>query len=131
MGIDPTTTRTFHRTLYAGMLQTVTLLKRNDDQQQGTIRSVSLFECRQSMVFSDGEIIHGDEQVNTRCVWHIPRITLEAAGVDHIMPADRIVNLTASFGVRGYWQPEATTETIRKLFSNHYCVHCLRVDPPS
>ena len=130
MAIGPLTTKTFHRTLYAGMLQTVVLLKRNDDQQQGTVTAYTLFECRQSMVFSDGQPIQGDEQVNTRCIWHIPRISLDAIGIDHIMPADRLTNLNAPFGVRGTWAPEATTELIRKLFSNHYCVHCLRIDPP-
>lgn len=131
MGIDPTNTRSFHRTLYAGMLMTVTLLKRNNDQQQGTVRSVSLFEVRQGMVFKDGEPIQGDMTSNHRCVFHIPKIALDAAGVAYINAADRIDNRGASFGVPGVWEVESTTEEVVKLFGNHICCHCLRVDPPS
>lgn len=45
MPLRKNNTRTFHRTLYAGELQTITLLKRGDDQQEGTVRKVILFDC--------------------------------------------------------------------------------------
>ena len=131
MPISPATTRIFHRTLYANMLQTVTILKRDNDQQQGTVRAVTVANCRQSMVFKDREPIQGDMTANHRCVWHLSKIDLDAAGINFINAADRIVNLNPPFGVGGYWQPESTTEVIVKLFGNHVCVSCLRVDPPS
>jgi len=37
--------RVFHRTLFAGILETVTLLKRNDDQQENVVQSYVLFQC--------------------------------------------------------------------------------------
>ncbi len=130
-GISPLTTRDFHRRLYAGMLQTITILKRDNDQQQGTVRRVSVANCRQSMVFKDGEPIQGDMTSNHRCVWHLSKIDLDAAGVTYINAADRIDNTNAPFGVPGIWQPESGTEVIVKLFGNHVCVSCLRVDPPA
>ena len=133
MPIGPLTTRTFHRTLYAGMLQTVRLLKRDNDQQQGTITAYNLFECRQSMSFADGQTIQADMLSNHRCVWHIPAIALNAIGFTYINMLDIIDNTVGGvgIGVPGFWQPESGTELIRKLFSNHYCVSCLRIDPPA
>ncbi len=130
-GISPATTRDFHLRLYAGMLQSVTILKRDNDQLEGTVRAATVNNCRQSMVFKDGEPIRGDMTSNHRCVWHLWKIDLDAAGVNFINAADRIVNLNAPFGVPGYWQPESTTEIIVKLFGNHICVSCLRIDPPA
>ena len=83
------------------------------------------------MVFKDGEPIRGDMTASHRCVWHLWKIDLDAAGINFINAADRIVNLNAPFGVPGYWQPESTTEIIVKLFGNHLCVSCLRIDPPA
>ena len=132
-GISPQSTRTFHRTLYAQMLQTIRFLRRNPDQQQGTITAYTLSECRQSMSFADGETIQGDMLSNHRCVWHIPAIVLNAVGLTYVQIGDRIDNTLTGvgIGVPGVWQAESTTELIRKLFSNHYCVSCLRIDPPA
>ncbi len=133
MPISPATTRIFHRTLYANMLQSVRFLKRNNDQQQGTVTAYTLFECRQSMSFADGQTIQGDMLSNHRCVWHVPAIALNALGFTFINMLDRIDNTLTGvgIGVPGVWQPESNTELIRKLFSNHYCISCLRVDPPT
>src|SRR5437899_591833 len=111
------------------MLQTITLLKRNNDQQQGTVRAVKLFDCRQSMVFKTGEPIAGDETSNHYCIWHIPRREMDRAGVAYINAADRIVNTGADINVGGTWQPESTTKIVARLFRNQICVSCLRVDP--
>lgn len=125
MPMNRRNTRTFQRRLYAGELETITLLKRNDDQQQGVVTKYTLFGCRKSRTFHSGEPIAGDIASNDHATWHIFRIELDRVGVDHINAADRIVD---KFG--RYWQPEANTEIRIQLFENVIDVDCLRIDPP-
>lgn len=118
-------TNTFHRRLYAGMLETITLLKRNNDQQEGTVRAVRLFECRIKKVFKSGEAIQGPMPTDHRTVWQIPRVSLEAAGVKYINVLDRIVDSS-----NRYWQPESPQTITMQLYTNYVNVECVRVDPP-
>ena len=121
--IAPYNTRTFHRVLYATMLEKIRLLKRGDNQQQGTVTAYVMWDCRHSMFFKTGETIRGEMNVGNRCDWHLPMVELARVGVNYLNPLDRIVD------VRGwYWQPEAPTTITWKLFQSHYCVACLRVD---
>jgi len=124
MPIRRSTTRTFHRNLYAKILQSCVLLKRNDDQQEGTVTSYQLFNCRRSRISRSGEPLVGDESSNHSCSWHVPRVELSRVGVDHIMVLDRIVDVYGR-----YWQPESTTYIIDTLIENHVCINCLRTDP--
>ena len=127
MPIDQYTTRNFHRRLYspAGMLETVTLYKRGDNQLQGTVVSLPLYNCRHSRMEKTGETVQGDMNAFNRCVWHLPVEELDRVGVNYLNPLDRIVDK------RGWWwQPESDTEITLKLIQNHVCVVCKRVDPP-
>lgn len=124
MPLSPKNTRTFHRKLYAGELETITLLKRNDDQQAGTVSAYVLYQCRHSIMHKTNEQIAGDETANHRCTWHIPRVELDRIGIDHLNSLDRIVDKRNM-----YWQGESTTEIRLKIWLNHYCIDCLRVDP--
>lgn len=108
------------------MNETVTLLKRGDDQQAGTVTNYLLFDCRRSLITLTQEPLQGDMMANHRTIWHIPRIELDRVGVAHLHPIDRIVDQQ-----NRYWQPESTTEVADKLFENHIDLQCLRVDPPS
>ena len=128
MVLGKNSTRTFHRGLYCGkgMLEKITILKRNDDQQQGTVRSIVLFQCRRSQIFKTGEPLQGDMSAGHQTVWHIPRIELDRVGIDHLNALDRIIDPQGRT-----WQPEATTMITQKLFDNHVCISCLRVDPPA
>lgn len=128
MPMNKRNTKTTYRTVFAGMVESVTLLKRGDDLQQGTVRAIVLFNCRKSMIHKTGEMIQRDEQTNHRVVWHIPTIELERVGVAYINPTDRIVQRE---GVeKGWtWMPEATTLISLKLLSNEWDLHCLRTDP--
>lgn len=125
MPLNKYTVRTFHRTLYAGQLESITLLKRDDDQKQGTVRAILVHQVRRSMIFKTGEPIQGDMSANHRAKWHFPRIELDRVGVGHIGALDRIVDDKGR-----YWQPEADTMLIVKLFETHICIDCKRVDPP-
>ncbi len=122
MPLNERTTRTFHRTLYAGILQTVTLLKRDNDQQMGTVTSFKMFGCRWSKIFKSGEPIFKDILSSHPRTLHIPRIELDRIGIEFITPADRFVDKK-----NRVWQPESTTTITVKLFENHVCVDCLRV----
>lgn len=117
--------RTFHRTLYAGILETVTLLKRNDDQGQGTVTKYQVFQVRRSLITRVGEPIQGDIDTDVRTTFHLPRIELDRIGVGHINAADRIIDFD-----NRYWQPESADAIIVKLFEQHVCVDCVRIDPP-
>lgn len=125
------TTRNFHRTLYggAGYLESVSLLKRDDDQQQGTVAAHTLYECRRSSITKTGEPIQHDMAEEHRTVWHIPRTELDRVGVNYIGVLDRIVQLE---GVEAgsVWQPESDTLIEIKLFANHVHFIAKRTDPP-
>lgn len=118
--------RSFHKTLYAGELETCTLLKRNDDQQQGTVTTYTLFNTRRSRIYKTGEPIQYDISSDERAIWHIPRQELDRVGVDHLNAADRIVDK-----FNRYWQPESNTNIVIQLFENMVNLDCVRIDPPS
>ena len=122
MPLGPHNTKTFHRTLYSGILQTVTVLKRNPDQQQGTIRAVRLFECRWSKTFQAGEPVAGIVASEDHRVLHIPRIELDRAGIEYFQADDRFVDQEGLT-----WQLESTNTVTTKLFLNHMCVAVRRV----
>lgn len=124
MPLNRSNTKTFHRKLFAGILERVVLLKRGDDQQEGTVRALILYQCRQSMIHRTSEPIQGDMVVEHTSVWHIPHVELRRVGVSWLSSLDRIVDK-----FNRYWQPEATTMIDEKMFSNHIDLNCLRVDP--
>ena len=127
-------TRNVARTLFAGTgaLKSITLLKRNDDLQQGTVRAVKLFDCRKSFQTKTGQSIQGEMSSDHRCVWHIPRVQLDRAGVTYLNALDRIVEDKEDGGkklvIPRQWQPESTTPITIKLFENEIDLECLRVD---
>ena len=111
----------FHRSLYAGQLEEVKLLKRDDDQRQGTVRAVILFDCKWSSIRKAGQTLDGDvDSVHTRRLL-IPKVELEAAGVNHLNPLDRFTDEQGRT-----WQPESTTGIDVKLFENFIACDCLR-----
>lgn len=135
MPINARNTKWVGRTLYAGIgyVKKVTLLKRNDDQGQGTVRALTLFRCRRGEIHRTGEPLQSDMTTDASCVWHVPRVELKRVGVDHLNSADRIVENTEDDGTpltnSRYWQPESSTVIEHKLFENEIDVACLRIDP--
>ena len=119
MVLNRHTTRTFQRTLYATILESVTLFKRKDDQKGGVINTYVLFGCRWSMVHKSGQIIDGDFATGERKRLHIPIIEMERVGVPYINAADKFLDEQGR-----YWEPESDTEITIKLFLNHFCVDC-------
>lgn len=126
MPLNAKNQRTFHRRLYSGILQSVLLLKRNNDQQEGTVTSYRLFQVRWSMLHKSGQPIQGDMSVGSNRSAHIPRCELDRVGVWYINALDRLVDKQGR-----YWQPESDSEITVKLFEDHICVDCKRVDPPA
>lgn len=128
MVINNINQRHVNRRMYTGTgaLVSVTLLKRGDDQRQGTVTSYTLHECRASAVHKSGNPIQGPMAAHSRVVWHIPMVELERVGVNYLNALDRIVDPTGK-----YWQPEATNEITFKLILTHYCLECREVDPPA
>jgi hypothetical protein len=137
MPLNPRNTRVFHRTLFSQQMKTVFLLKRGDDQNQGTVTQYKLFNCRRGKIFKTGEPHQGDMVSDHMCTWHIPRVELDRVGVRYLNALDRLVEITDDWGNRldqseyRYWHPEATTNIDVKLFMNHIDLQCLRVDPPA
>lgn len=123
MPLNPKNTRRFHRRLYAGQLETVTLIKRNPDQQAGTTKSYKLFNCRHSYYYRIGEPHVEDLDTGNNCVWHIPREELDRVGVAYINQLDVIVDKRGR-----HWQPEANTAGMTmKLWENHIDMACKQV----
>ncbi len=115
----------FYRRLYGGrgMLQSVTLLKRNDDQAQGTVVSYILYRCRWSMAFHTGEALLGEMGSGDSIRLHIPKIELERVGVHYINALDRFIDRDGRI-----YQPEAPQTITTKLIRRHVCVDCLMID---
>ena len=73
-----------------------------------------------------GETIQGDIASDTRCSWHIPKIEMDRVGVAYFNALDRIVDKH-----NRYWQPESPQTITTKLFEDHICIDCVRIDPPN
>ncbi len=126
MPLNKQNTRTFHRTLYGTILESVTLLKRGPDQQQGTVTAYGLHQCRWSRIYKTGQPLQGDMSSNHRRTLHIPVIELDRIGITYISAVDRFVDQDGRF-----WQPESYNTITVKLIENHMCVDCVRIDPPT
>lgn len=114
----------FHRGLYRGQLQTVTLLKRGDDQQEGTVTAYTLFQCRRNNISKTGEAIAFDTAATTTTNWLVPCSELRRVGVNYINVIDRLVDM-----FHMWWQPESPQTITLAIFDNYYVIPCLRIDP--
>lgn len=124
MAITRRNHRGFHRSLYAGVLQPVTLLKRDDNQAQGTVRAVRLFEARRRQISKTGQTIGADFNSDQRTTWVFALSELLRNGVEYITQLDRIVD-----GIEGgTWMPESRTNIQVKLQGLIISVECLRTD---
>lgn len=124
MLLNKRTTRAVNRTVYAGLTYTVTLLKRDNDQKAGTVRSLILYRCRRGKRTKSGEPLQGDMSVTNTATWHIPRTELDRVGVAYINDLDRIVHKGE------YWQTEAFGIIEVKLFDNEIDLNCCLINPP-
>lgn len=115
----------FHRTLYAGQLEKITLLKRGDDQQEGQVVAYSLFQCRRGNLSKHGEAIQGEMACFHSAQWLLPNVELRRIGVNYINVLDRIID---QFNM--WWQPESGQTISLSQFDNFYIVDTIRVDPP-
>lgn len=115
-----------HKTILAGgLMQTVTLLKRKDDQQQGVVVAIPLFNCHRGRIQKTGQTIQGDMSSNHTTVWHIPRVELDRAGVQYLNALDRIVDKKGR-----YWQPESPQLIDVKLLETRIDLQCVQRTPP-
>lgn len=124
--------RSFHRRLYAGMLESIKILKRGPNQQGGTITTYILHECRRSQIRRTGEIRDGEQTMDHTTTWHIPVTELDRVGLTYLAAADRIVQLGTlnPIEVNWTWEPESDTTITTKLWGIHFCIDCKRTDPP-
>lgn len=115
----------FHRTLFAGIHQTVTLLKRDDNQQMGTVTPHKLFNVWHGRIEHTGNTIQGSMNVGDSTIWHIPATELKRVGITYLNPLDRIVDKQGR-----YWHPEREQMIDSNALEFHTDVNCLRIDPP-
>jgi hypothetical protein len=115
----------FHRKLYAGMLESFTLLKRDDNQRQNVVTKYAIHQIRPSRIHKTGQTIQGDMSSDHRRTLHVPTVEMERLGINHFNPLDRFIDKEGR-----WWQPESGTMITSQLFERHQCIHCLRVDPP-
>lgn len=115
----------FYTYLFAGLdQQTITLLKRGDDQLQGQVVPHVLYGCWPSIINKNGETLQGAMTSEHAIMWNIPGVELARVGVNYLNPLDRIQGTIT----KGIWQPEATTNIDVKLMECYLNVFCLRVD---
>lgn len=127
MAINEKNQRSFHRKLYAGtgMLQTVTCLKREDDQRQGVVRSVTLYQCRWSKIYKTGEPLQQDMATSHMRTLHVPRKEMDRTGINYFNATDTFVDRDGR-----HWRPESPQTITTKLLEVHVCIDCVRCDPP-
>lgn len=128
--LSKATTRLFYRKLYGGMLKTITILKRGDDQKQGSIVSYILYGCRRKKIYHEGEPIQRDMASADETVWQIPRAELDRVGILYLNAADTIVESVRNLTKPRYWRPEANTMITDQLYENILNLDCVRCDPP-
>src|SRR5689334_3418805 len=114
----------FHRTLYAGELEWVYLLKRGDDQKEGQVTRYKIFQARRGNLSKSGEALDGDDAAFHSCQWVLPGTELKRVGVNYINVLDRIVD---QFNM--HWQPESPNSIILSQFDNFVIIDCVRIDP--
>ena len=114
--------RGFHRGLYAGQLQTVTMLKAGDNQLQGQVTTHKLFDCRWSAIAKRGETYDGDMTSDHYRQLHIPRVELDRIGVNYLNPPDTFVDRSGRT-----WINESTEPIDIKLFEVHVCINTRRL----
>ncbi len=124
MPLNKRNTRNFHRTLNAGQLEKVRLLKRNPNMQASVITAHQLFECWWHDLVKQGQQHDNDVQSDHRRTLHIPTAELKRVGVAYINPLDVFVDEQ-----NRYWMPESDSRIEAKLWENHLCVPCRRTDP--
>ena len=119
-------TRGFMFHLYGGigMLQTVTLYKRGDDQLEGTVTTYSLYPVRWSRITKSGQPIQGDMSSSHGRKLHIPREVLDPLGIWYINVCDQFKDEDGAL-----WQPESPQSLTNALIGNHLCIDCLLVEP--
>lgn len=123
MPLNKRNTRTFHRRLYAGQMESVTILKRDDGQRQNVVTTHTLFQCRwRSPTSRSGQILDGDITSSHSREIAIPTVELKRVGINYLSALDRIVDEQERV-----WQPESTTTINTKLFENFTNVLCLRI----
>ncbi len=121
MLLNPRNTKSVWRTVYPEMVYSITILKRGNDQQQGTVTSYKIFHARRGKMERTGEPLQEIMTDSHTTTWHIPAAELKRVGINFLSAADRIVWRDET------WQPESTTVIDSKLFSNEIDVNCLRV----
>lgn len=124
MGLTKQNQRIFYKNLYRGWLESVTLLKRNNDQQQGTVTSYTLANVRPRRIYHTGEAIDGSMASADKRGFLIPDAELAAVGlsVRDINALDVIVDENGR-----HWQPEAPKSIEIKLGGNYVGVECVRI----
>lgn len=126
MPIKKNNTNGFFKRVYAGETETATLLKRDDDQRAGVVRSVPLYGVRWDQVHKAGQHIHQGMTTDHRREIHIPREELDYAGVNYINGLDRFVDEQ-----NRHWHAESPNLISNLLFENVVVIRCVRVDPPN
>lgn len=116
--------RGFERKLFAGMLETITLFKRGDDQREGTVKALTVFNARRGKIYKSGEPLRGDMATGHGATWHIPRPELDRVGVAYLNNLDRIVDKQGRT-----WQVESPSPIEVKLFQVHVDLHCVLANP--
>lgn len=125
MPLRKSNTRSFHKKLYAGELETITLLKRDNNFRAMVITKYTLFNCRMGQITKSGEQLDNDQTSNMRRTLHIPREELDRVGVQYLKALDTFIDSQNRF-----WQAQSDTTITGKLWENHYDVECVRIDPP-
>lgn len=114
----------FSRKLYAGQMERIILLKRGDDQQEGTVTPYTIYTARRGNITKSGEAINLDVPAFEYVQWLIPCIELRRIGVNYLNVLDTIVD---QFNM--WWNPESPETMTLAVFDNYYLIPARRVDP--
>lgn len=123
MPLNKRTTRVFYKWLYRTEMITITLLKRNDDQQQGTVAAYKLFNCRFSDLHKKGQAILGEMSSVFYSRLYIPDRELARVNIQYLNVLDRIIDTK-----NRTWQPESGELIDDKTFENMWGIDVLMLD---
>lgn len=114
------------RVTHAGAdVQELTLYKRGDDQQQGTVRTVRLFTCYRDSITRSGQTLRRRLTVDGKTTWHLSKAELQRNGVNFISATDKFYDPVGG----DWWTPYAEQTITEPVLSGTVDIECKMTDP--
>jgi hypothetical protein len=131
MPLRANNTQNYHRCLYAGRMEPLKILKREDDLRESVITARIVYACWRSRYTRTKEPISHDVTAEHTTDWHIALSELQRVGINFLSSLDKLVQIEPqNLQELGWeWQPESDTNIDASVFGNTLKIRCKRQGP--